>query len=48
MRAGDHGRGFAVVANQVRAPAETSDKSGQDVKEVAEDIQTTFGARSQA
>jgi methyl-accepting chemotaxis protein len=39
---------LAVVADEVRAPAETSDKSGQDVKELAEDIQTTFGARSQA
>ncbi len=39
-RAGDHGRGFAVVADEVRALAETSDKSAQEVKGLADDIQT--------
>src|SRR6201991_3506168 len=39
-RAGDHGRGFAVVAEEVRALAETSDKSALDVKGLAEEIQT--------
>jgi methyl-accepting chemotaxis protein len=38
-RAGDHGRGFAVVADEVRGLAETSDKSAQDVKGLADDIQ---------
>ncbi len=39
-RAGDHGRGFAVVADEVRALAETSDKNAQNVKSLAEDIQS--------
>ncbi len=39
-RAGDHGRGFAVVAEEVRALAETSEKSAQDVQGLAETIQT--------
>jgi methyl-accepting chemotaxis protein len=38
-RAGDHGRGFAVVAEEVRALAETSEKSAQDVEGLAEAIQ---------
>jgi methyl-accepting chemotaxis protein len=38
-RAGDHGRGFAVVAEEVRALAETSDKSAQGVQSLAEAIQ---------
>ena len=38
-RAGDHGRGFAVVAEEVRALAETSEKSAQNVQGLAEDIQ---------
>ena len=39
-RAGDHGRGFAVVAEEVRALAETSEKSAQDVQNLAEAIQS--------
>ena len=39
-RAGDHGRGFAVVAEEVRALAETSEKSAQKVQALAESIQT--------
>jgi methyl-accepting chemotaxis protein len=38
-RAADHGRGFAVVADKVRALAETSDKSYQEVKRRAGEIQ---------
>jgi methyl-accepting chemotaxis protein len=38
-RAGDHGRGFAVVAEEVRALAETSEKSAQEVQVLAEGIQ---------
>jgi methyl-accepting chemotaxis protein len=38
-RAGDHGRGFAVVAEEVRALAETSEKSAQEVKGLADTIQ---------
>jgi methyl-accepting chemotaxis protein len=37
-RAGDHGRGFAVVAEEVRALAETSDKSALEVQGLAEEI----------
>src|ERR1700761_3490660 len=39
-RAGDHGRGFAVVAEEVRAFAETSDKSALEVQGLAEEIST--------
>jgi methyl-accepting chemotaxis protein len=38
-RAGDHGRGFAVVAEEVRALAETSEKSARQVRGFAETIQ---------
>jgi len=38
-RAGDHGRGFAVVAEEVRALAETSEKSAGEVQGLAETIQ---------
>jgi methyl-accepting chemotaxis protein len=38
-RAGDHGRGFAVVAEEVRALAETSEKSAREVRGFAEAIQ---------
>ncbi len=38
-RAGDHGRGFAVVAEEVRALAESSDKSALEVKDLADEIQ---------
>ena len=38
-RAGDHGKGFAVVAEEVRALAETSEKSAQEVQEFTQTIQ---------
>jgi methyl-accepting chemotaxis protein len=38
-RAGEYGRGFAVVAEEVRALAEASEKSAQDVQRLAEAIQ---------
>jgi methyl-accepting chemotaxis protein len=38
-RAGDHGRGFAVVAEEVRALAETSEKSALEVGALADGIQ---------
>ena len=37
-RAGENGRGFAVVADEVRALAATSEKSAQDVQNLAEGI----------
>lgn len=39
-RAGEHGRGFAVVAEEVRALAETSDKSALEVQGLADEIST--------
>ncbi len=39
-RAGEQGRGFAVVADEVRALAETSEKSAQEVQKLANAIQT--------
>ena len=38
-RAGEQGRGFAVVADEVRALAETSEKSAQEVQKLADEIQ---------
>ncbi len=38
-RAGDHGRGFAVVAEEVRALAETSERSALEVQALADAIQ---------
>jgi methyl-accepting chemotaxis protein len=38
-RAGDHGRGFAVVAEEVRALAETSEQSAQEVQRFTQTIQ---------
>ncbi len=40
-RAGDHGRGFAVVAEEVRALAEASEKSANDVQALV----TTIGGQ---
>jgi methyl-accepting chemotaxis protein len=42
-RAGEQGRGFAVVAEEIRALAETSDRSAQDVQGLAETIKTDVG-----
>lgn len=42
-RAGDHGRGFAIVADEVRALAETSEKSALEVSGLAEAIQNKVG-----
>jgi methyl-accepting chemotaxis protein len=50
-RAGEQGRGFAVVADEVRSLAETSDKSAQEVQQLAESIKTDvveIGARLKA
>jgi methyl-accepting chemotaxis protein len=47
-RAGDHGRGFAVVAEEVRALAETSEKSAQEVKNLADSIQADVGGVASA
>ena len=38
-RAGEQGRGFAVVADEVRALAETSDRSAREVHQLTESIQ---------
>ncbi|RYG01917.1 MAG: hypothetical protein EON94_06865, partial [Caulobacteraceae bacterium] len=38
-RAGEQGRGFAVVADEVRALAEASEKSANEVRDLAERIQ---------
>ena len=43
-RANEHGRGFAVVADEVRMLAETSDKSAQEVQQLAATIQADVGA----
>ncbi|MBS7539152.1 methyl-accepting chemotaxis protein [Ancylobacter lacus] len=42
-RAGEHGRGFAVVAEEVRALAETSERSAGDVQGLAQTIQAEVG-----
>jgi methyl-accepting chemotaxis protein len=47
-RAGDHGRGFAVVAEEVRALAEASDKSAQEVQGLADEIATNVRGAVQA
>jgi len=38
-RAGEHGKGFAVVADEVRALAETSEKSAQQIQDLVGQIQ---------
>ena len=43
-RAGDHGRGFAVIADEVRALAETSEKSARDAQNLAGQIQEQVGS----
>jgi methyl-accepting chemotaxis protein len=45
-RAGDHGRGFAIVADEVRALAETSEKSARNVQDLAAQIETQVGSVS--
>src|ERR1700722_19234754 len=47
-RAGDHGRGFAVVAEEVRALAESSEKSARDIQGHATAIQTDVRETAQA
>ena len=47
-RAGAHGRGFAVVAEEVRALAETSEKSALEVQSLAEGIQVQVRDVAQA
>jgi methyl-accepting chemotaxis protein len=47
-RAGDHGRGFAVVAEEVRALAEKSEASAQDVQRLSETIQSTVRDTAQS
>ena len=42
-RAGGQGRGFAVVADEVRTLAEISDKSAQEVRQLASTIQADVG-----
>lgn len=39
-RAGDHGRGFSIVADEVRAFAESSEKSAREVQDLAGSITT--------
>jgi methyl-accepting chemotaxis protein len=47
-RAGDHGRGFAVVAEEVRALAESSERSARDIQGHATAIQTDVRETAQA
>ncbi|HZG76518.1 MAG TPA: methyl-accepting chemotaxis protein [Paenibacillus sp.] len=39
-RAGEHGAGFAIVADEVRALAELSEKSANDIRRLVSDIQS--------
>ncbi len=39
-RAGEHGAGFAIVADEVRALAELSEKSANDIRRLVADIQS--------
>ncbi|MET0409372.1 MAG: methyl-accepting chemotaxis protein, partial [Hyphomicrobium sp.] len=43
-RAGDHGRGFSVVADEVRAFAESSEKSAREVQDLAQSISSQVRA----
>jgi methyl-accepting chemotaxis protein len=47
-RAGEQGRGFAVVADEVRALAETSDRSAADVQALTQEIQASVQTVTQA
>jgi methyl-accepting chemotaxis protein len=47
-RAGEQGRGFAVVAEEIRALAETSDKSAQEVQGLAGAIQRDVAGVAEA